>query len=88
MAANSGTVRPSARSPLEAGPDSLRTGHLLALDAEAVPVAIVQRAGQLVDQAATGGIDIGTRALGRDLLLQHDAHRAPVLATTTGRRWY
>ena len=63
---------------------------LPAFDAEAVPVAIVEGAGELVEQGAAAvpsAARIGALALGRDALLQHRADDAAGLRPTRDRRW-
>ena len=55
---------------------------LPALDAEAMPAAIVERAGELLDQAAAAilaNAAVGALALGGDALLQHGADHPAVL---------
>lgn len=60
---------------------------LLALDAETVPVAAVERARELLGEAGAAGFGIGTRALRGDLLLQYQAHGAAVGGGQRVPRW-
>jgi len=54
---------------------------LMSLHAKPVPATVVQRLGQLFDQAKAGcdGVAFRTSMLHGDLLLQHGAYRAPVI---------